>query len=72
MSLLPTLVAEGAHFASDFRFWKSNYIIMSVKLSLSLCRKSYLVLIWLAGFADEVLVLGNLLWLQAQTEEMVP
>ena len=34
--------------------------------------ESYLVLIWLAGFADEVLVLGDLLRLQAQTKEMVP
>ena len=62
-----------AHFASDFRFWKSNYVVMSVKLSLcGAASDSYLVLIWLAGFTDEVLVLGNLLWLQAQTEEMVP
>ena len=34
--------------------------------------ESYLVLIWLAGFTDEVLVLGDLLRLQAQTKEMVP
>ena len=47
-------------------------MVLNCRLCFVRWSESYLVLIWLAGFADEVLVLGDLLRLQAQTKEMVP